>query len=107
MKKLTEENEDIVTPNLKTVLLGYEKETKSKKIKTVSKKAEQPEIAIDNMASKIDAIFDKSVEEIIDKTKEQKTVEPKKDNMIIWLLVGLLVAVLIAYLMNLRNEKAE
>lgn len=102
MRKLTEENEKTFGDNEIQISIP-----KKEKIKAVSKKAAPPEMSIDNVSSKIDVIFDKSVEEIIDKTKNQKTVEPKKDNTWIWALVALLVTVLIAYLINKKNEETN
>ena len=65
MKKLTEEK----IPEI-TVKVKRGKFAKSKKI-------DLPEQTISETASKIDVVFDKSVEEIIDKTQDQKTEKPK------------------------------
>jgi len=95
MKKLTEEKIPEITVEVKRG-----KFAKAKKIQL-------PEETITETASKIDAVFDKSVEEIIDKTQEQKTEKPKSDNSVLWLLAGLALLALIAYLHNMHKKNEE
>jgi hypothetical protein len=95
MKKLTEEK----IPEI-TVKVKRGKFAKSKKI-------DLPEQTISETASKIDVVFDKSVEEIIDKTQDQKTEKPKSDNSVLWLLAGLALLALIAYLHNMYKKNEE
>jgi len=101
MKKLTEENETQTKPEKKRV--------KKVSVSIPENTGTKTDAATDseNTEKSIPEIENEKLETVIDKTKEQKTFESKKDNSWIWALVGLTLAVLIAYLINKKNEETN
>lgn len=105
MKKLTEENEKETKPKktrIKKVVETVPEKSEGEKTKQTSIQ-DTKENTSDADGSKVST----KTSEVIDATKDQKTVEPKKDNTRIWALAALLVTVLIAYLINKKNEETN